>query len=288
MSAKIIDGKIRSAEIRKNLAVKTAKLFKERGIKPCLAVILVGHDNASTIYVRNKVKACGEVGFLSIQKSFPKDVSQAELLDTIVKLNQDDSVDGVLIQLPLPHHIDDQTVIESIDPRKDVDGFHLVNVGALMTGHPRLISCTPKGVIELATNHGTRSLKGWHAVIVGRSNIVGKPLAMLLLAEHCTVSICHSKTRDLASMTTKADLLIAAAGQPDLITKGMVKPGAIVIDVGINRDEQGTLCGDVDFNSVREVAGEITPVPGGVGPMTIAMLLSNTFQIAERRKNESS
>ncbi|MDP3032808.1 MAG: bifunctional methylenetetrahydrofolate dehydrogenase/methenyltetrahydrofolate cyclohydrolase FolD, partial [Rhodocyclaceae bacterium] len=258
-----------------------AALKATQNIVPCLAVILVGEDPASAVYVRNKVAACEKAGFRSIKESYPPNVEPIVVLGKIAALNADPSVHGILVQLPLPRQFDAAAVLEAISPEKDVDGFHAENVGALMQGNPRFVPCTPCGVMKMLASENV-PLKGAEAVIVGRSNIVGKPMAMLLLAESCTVTICHSRTRDLAFHTRRADILVAAVGQPKMITGDMIKPGATVIDVGINRTPEGKLCGDVDFESAKEVAGLITPVPGGVGPMTITMLLANTLEAAER------
>jgi len=281
MSAQLLDGNALSAEIRAGLAVRAAALAA-RGVTPCLAVILAGEDPASSVYVRNKVNACEKAGVRSLKDVYPADVDPAVVFARISELNADPSVHGILVQLPLPKQFDAQAVLEAIDPEKDVDGFHAENVGALMQGKPRFIPCTPYGVMEMLKSRNV-PLKGAEAVIVGRSNIVGKPMAMLLLAAGCTVTVCHSQTRDLAFHTRRADILVAAVGRAKMITGDMIKPGATVIDVGINRLPDGKLCGDVDFASAREVAGIITPVPGGVGPMTITMLLANTIEAAERR-----
>ncbi len=281
MSAQLIDGNALSASIRAGLAARAAALT-ERGVTPCLAVILVGEDPASSVYVRNKVAACEKAGVRSLKDVYPAEVDPAVVFARISELNADPDVHGILVQLPLPKRFDAEAVLEAIDPEKDVDGFHAENVGALMQGKPRFIPCTPYGVMEMLKSRGV-TLKGAEAVIVGRSNIVGKPMAMLLLAAGCTVTVCHSQTRDLAFHTRRADILVAAVGRARMITGDMVKPGATVIDVGINRLPDGKLCGDVDFASASAVAGIITPVPGGVGPMTITMLLANTIEAAERR-----
>ena len=281
MGAQLLDGNALSASIRADLATRAAALAA-RGVTPCLAVILVGEDPASSVYVRNKVAACEKVGVRSLKDVYPAEVDPAVVFARIAELNADPSVDGILVQLPLPKRFDAEAVLEAIDPEKDVDGFHAENVGALMQGKPRFIPCTPYGVMEMLKSRGV-ALKGAEAVIVGRSNIVGKPMAMLLLAAGCTVTVCHSQTRDLAFHTRRADILVAAVGRARMITGDMVKPGATVIDVGINRLPDGKLCGDVDFAQAKEVAGIITPVPGGVGPMTITMLLANTIEAAERR-----
>ena len=281
MSAQLIDGNALSASIRAGLAARAAALT-ERGVTPCLAVILVGEDPASSVYVRNKVAACEKAGVRSLKDVYPAEVDPAVVFARISELNADPDVHGILVQLPLPRRFDAEAVLEAIDPEKDVDGFHAENVGALMQGKPRFIPCTPYGVMEMLKSRGV-TLKGAEVVIVGRSNIVGKPMAMLLLAAGCTVTVCHSQTRDLAFHTRRADILVAAVGRARMITGDMVKPGATVIDVGINRLPDGKLCGDVDFASASAVAGIITPVPGGVGPMTITMLLANTIEAAERK-----
>lgn len=283
MSARILDGNALSAAVRSRLAERAAALTA-RGVKPCLAVILVGANPASAVYVRNKVKACETAGLRSLKDEYPEDVEPHVVLDRIAALNADATVHGILVQLPLPPQFDSAAVLEAIDPRKDVDGFHAENVGALMQGSPRFIPCTPYGVMEMLKSEKV-PLKGAEAVVVGRSNIVGKPMAMLLLREGATVTLCHSQTRDLAFHTRRADILVAAVGKPGMITGDMVKPGAVVIDVGINRlpaEQGGKLAGDVDFEAVKKVASLITPVPGGVGPMTITMLLANTIESAER------
>jgi len=281
MTAQLIDGNALSKTLRADVARRAAAL-KARGVVPGLAVILVGDNPASQVYVRNKVKACEDNGLHSVLQRHDASLSEAALLARIDALNRDPSIHGILVQLPLPPHIDAQRVIEAISPAKDVDGFHVASAGALMTGQPGFLPCTPYGVMRLLEHVGAR-LAGAEAVVVGRSNIVGKPQALLLLQADATVTICHSRSRDLAAHTRRADVLIAAAGRVRMITGDMVKPGAIVIDVGMNRDETGKLCGDVDFESVREVASAITPVPGGVGPMTRAMLLVNTLEAAERK-----
>jgi methylenetetrahydrofolate dehydrogenase (NADP+) / methenyltetrahydrofolate cyclohydrolase len=281
MTARIIDGNALSAKVRELLATSAAGLKAAHGITPCLAVILVGEDAASQVYVRNKVAACEKAGFRSIKQTYPVNVEPVTVLAKIAELNADPSVHGILVQLPLPKHFDSEAVLEAISPDKDVDGFHAENVGALMQGNPRFIPCTPYGVMRMLESEKV-PLKGAEAVIVGRSNIVGKPMAMLLLAQSCTVTVCHSQSKDLAFHTRRADILVAAVGKAKMITGDMIKPGATVIDVGINRQADGKLCGDVDFESAKEVAGLITPVPGGVGPMTITMLLANTLESAER------
>ncbi len=281
MTARILDGNALAAKVREHLAAHAAALKAAHGVTPCLAVILVGEDPASGVYVRNKVAACEKAGFRSIRETYPANVEPVVVLAKIAELNADPAVHGILVQLPLPRHFDAEAVLEAIAPQKDVDGFHAENVGALMQGNPRFIPCTPYGVMKMLESEDV-PLQGAEAVIVGRSNIVGKPMAMLLLARSCTVTICHSQSRDLAFHTRRADILVAAVGRAKMITGDMIKPGATVIDVGINRQADGKLCGDVDFASAKEVAGWITPVPGGVGPMTITMLLANTLESAER------
>jgi methylenetetrahydrofolate dehydrogenase (NADP+)/methenyltetrahydrofolate cyclohydrolase len=280
MSAQIIDGNALAKKIRIEIATRTASLVA-KGIKPGLAVLLVGEDPASQVYVRNKVKACEDVGMHSILERHPADLSEEKLLQRIDELNQDKSIHGILVQLPLPKHIDSHRVIESIAPEKDVDGFHVANAGALMIGAPLFRPCTPYGCMKMLESIDY-PIRGARAVVIGASNIVGKPMAMLLLQAGATVTICNSKTRDLSAHTKEADILVVATGKPKMITADMVKPGAVVIDVGINRLPDGKLCGDVDFESVQSVASAITPVPGGVGPMTITMLLLNTLEAAER------
>jgi methylenetetrahydrofolate dehydrogenase (NADP+)/methenyltetrahydrofolate cyclohydrolase len=282
MTAQLIDGLALAQQTRAQVAQRAAAFEQKSGRKAGLTVILVGENPASQVYVRNKVKACEAAGMRSDLIVLPADTTQAALLTKIDQLNADDSVDGILVQLPLPAQIDSHRVIEAIAADKDVDGFHVANAGALMTGAPQFRPCTPYGVMKMLESIDT-PIRGAHAVIVGASNIVGKPMAMLLLAAGATVTICNSKTRDLPAMTRQADILVAAVGRPKLIDASMVKPGAVVIDVGINRLDDGKLAGDVDFESVKTVAGAITPVPGGVGPMTIAMLLVNTMESAERK-----
>ena len=282
MTAQLIDGLALAQQTRAQVAQRAAAFEQKSGRKAGLTVILVGENPASQVYVRNKVKACEAAGMKSDLIVLPADTSQAALLTKIDQLNADDSVDGILVQLPLPAQIDSHRVIEAIAADKDVDGFHVANAGALMTGAPQFRPCTPYGVMKMLESINT-PIRGAHAVIVGASNIVGKPMAMLLLAAGATVTLCNSKTRDLPAMTRQADILVAAVGRPKLIDAAMVKPGAVVIDIGINRLDDGKLAGDVDFESVKTVAGAITPVPGGVGPMTIAMLLVNTMESAERR-----
>lgn len=280
MTATIIDGNAIAHKVR-NEWKQRADLLKEKGIMPGLAVIIVGDNPASKVYVRNKIKACREVGLHSDVHEFPADMSEAKLLSCIQRLNASHEIHGILVQLPLPDHIDKDKVLEAISVDKDVDGFHLYNIGALVTGNTVFPPCTPYGV-QCLLEHMDIPMEGSNAVIVGRSNIVGKPMAMLLLQKNATVSICTSKTRDLKYFTSMADILVVATGRPGLITADMVKPGAAVIDVGINRLADGRLVGDVDFEGVKEVAGYITPVPGGVGPMTITMLVANTIAAAER------
>jgi methylenetetrahydrofolate dehydrogenase (NADP+)/methenyltetrahydrofolate cyclohydrolase len=280
MTAQIIDGIAISKHVRTSVAERTRAL-QQHGVTPGLAVLLVGDNPASQVYVRNKVRACHEVGFHSVLEQYPQTLSEAELLERIAVLNADPSIHGILVQLPLPAHIDEHKVIEAIAPSKDVDGFHVANAGALLTGLPGFLPCTPHGVMKMLESIGYE-LRGKHAVVIGRSNIVGKPMALLLLQQHATVTICHSATPDLKAMTLQADVLVAAVGKQGLVTADMVKPGAVVIDVGMNRTTEGKLCGDVDYAGVSTVAGWITPVPGGVGPMTITMLLVNTLQAAER------
>ncbi len=280
MSAVILDGKALAARITDELKERAARLA-EHSRKPGLAVILVGDDPASNIYVRNKIRACEKVGIESLEYRLPASTSEEALLAQIRELNENPAVDGILVQLPLPAHISSEKVIATISPEKDVDGFHVQSAGALMTGRRGFLPCTPYGVMKIIDSAGY-DLKGKHAVVVGRSNIVGKPQALLLLSRHATVTITHSKTPDLAAFLKQADVVVAAVGRAKLITGDMLKPGALVIDVGMNRDENGKLCGDVDFESAREVAGWITPVPGGVGPMTIAMLMTNTVEAAEK------
>lgn len=287
MTAIRIDGNVLAAKVRDRIAADVAAL-KARGVTPGLAVVLVGEDPASQVYVRNKVAACGKVGMHSVMHRLPAATTEAELLALIDALNADATIHGILVQLPLPKHIEEKKVLAAVAAHKDVDGFHAENVGALMIGEPRFVSCTPAGCMEMLRDIGMSNLRGKHAVVVGRSNIVGKPMAMLLLHANATVTICHSGTSDLAAQCRQADVLVAAVGKPRFITADMVKPGAVVIDVGINRlpdtDPKlpGKLVGDVDFDAVNEVAGYLTPVPGGVGPMTITMLLQNTLVAAGR------
>lgn len=274
-----IDGKAVAAKIRAQVA-QDVEALKARGICPGMAVVLVGDDLASKIYVNNKKKACAETGIYSEEHLLPAETTQEELLALIEKLNADEKIHGILVQSPLPKHLDEKLVVEHIDPRKDVDAFHAYNVGKIMIGDFTFLPCTPAGVIELIRSTGV-PIEGKNCVVVGRSNIVGKPMAMLLLHNNGTVTICHSRTKNLAEICRGADILVAAVGKPKFITADMVKPGAVVIDVGMDRDENGKLCGDVDFDAVEPIASYITPVPGGVGPMTIAMLMKNAVRAAE-------
>ena len=278
--AKLISGKAVSAALRTQIREETAALRENHGIHPGLVVVLVGNDPASQIYVRNKQKACEEVGFRAFEYRLNENSTQEQLLDLIRVLNKDDKVHGILVQLPLPKHIDEQTVILTIAPEKDVDAFHPMNVGRIMIGNYEFLPCTPAGVMELIDSTGV-DLNGANCVVVGRSNIVGKPMAMLLLHRNATVTICHSRTRNLAEVCAGADILVSAVGKPHFIRADMVKDGAVVIDVGMNHDENGKLCGDVEFAEVEPKASYITPVPGGVGPMTITMLLKNTLHAAK-------
>ncbi|NLY74710.1 MAG: bifunctional methylenetetrahydrofolate dehydrogenase/methenyltetrahydrofolate cyclohydrolase FolD [Firmicutes bacterium] len=282
MSAKIIDGKAVAARICEELKAKVAELTAA-GKQPGLAVVIVGDNPASRVYVNNKKKKCAELGIYSEEHALPESVTEAELLDLIDRLNRDPKIHGILVQLPLPGNLNEQLILDRISPAKDVDGFHPVNVGRMLIGLPGFLPCTPAGVMELIKETGM-VLAGKECVVVGRSNIVGKPQAILLLREHGTVTICHSRTKDLGAVCRRADILVAAVGKAELITGEMVKPGAVVIDVGINRNAAGKLVGDVHFDSVSQVAGWITPVPGGVGPMTIAMLMRNTVQSAEQSR----
>jgi methylenetetrahydrofolate dehydrogenase (NADP+)/methenyltetrahydrofolate cyclohydrolase len=276
----IIDGKALAAKIRGEVKEKVARLASH-GVRPGLAVILAGDDPASKVYVRNKVRACEETGVRSFFIEYPASVSERELVERVSSLNADPAVHGILVQLPLPKGIDAERVLETVSPEKDVDGFHLHNLGALLAGRPGIVPCTPAGVMRLIQHAGV-ALAGKHAVVIGRSNIVGKPLALLLLQQNASVTVCHSKTADLGALTRQADVLVAAVGRAKMVTAAMVKPGACVIDVGVNRLPDGALAGDVDFQPVEAVAGSITPVPGGVGPMTIAMLLENCVNVASR------
>ncbi|AEF89828.1 Bifunctional protein folD [Delftia sp. Cs1-4] len=281
MTAQLIDGNALSRQLRAEVAQRATAL-KARGTTPGLAVVLVGDNPASQVYVRNKVKACEDAGFHSVLEKYDASMTEAELLARVEALNNDPSIHGILVQLPLPAHIDDHKVIETISPLKDVDGFHVASAGALMVGEVGFKACTPYGCMKMLESIGMKDLRGKHAVVIGRSNIVGKPMAMMLLAANATVTICHSGTADLAAMTRQADIVVAAVGKRNVLTADMCKPGAVVIDVGMNRNDEGKLCGDVDFDGVKEVADFITPVPGGVGPMTITMLLVNTMEAAER------
>jgi len=280
----IIDGNKIAQDIRSEVRQKTLELRQQRNITPGLAVVLVGDDPASQVYVGRKAKACAEVGFLSREYKLPAETEEKKLLKIIKKLNKDELVHGILVQLPLPKHISTENIIAAINPDKDVDGFHPYNVGGLVTGTPLFVPCTPRGIMELISRSGI-DLTGKEAVVVGRSNIVGKPMAFLLLAQNATVTMCHSRTKDLPSVTRRADVLIAAIGKPRMIKADMVKEGAVIIDVGVNRLENGKLAGDVDFDEVAPRASYITPVPGGVGPMTIAMLMKNTLDAARRSIN---
>jgi methylenetetrahydrofolate dehydrogenase (NADP+)/methenyltetrahydrofolate cyclohydrolase len=275
----IIDGNKIAADIRKEVKTQAMELKEKEGVVPGLAVVLVGEAPASLVYVKRKGIACAEVGFLSREYRLPSDAKEKDLLEVIAGLNSEKEIHGILVQLPLPIHINPDTIIEAIDFRKDVDGFHPYNMGRLLAGNPAHVACTPKGIVELIKRSGI-TIEGKEAVIVGRSNIVGKPLALLLLAHHATVTVCHTRTIHLSEITKRADILVAAVGKPEMIKADMVKAGAVVIDVGVNRLDDGRLAGDVDFTEVAEKASYITPVPGGVGPMTIAMLLKNTLDAA--------
>jgi methylenetetrahydrofolate dehydrogenase (NADP+)/methenyltetrahydrofolate cyclohydrolase len=282
-TAQLIDGNALAAQLRGDVATRAATL-KARGVTAGLAVVLVGENPASQVYVRNKVKACHDAGLHSVLERYPAEMTESELLARIDTLNHDDNIHGILVQLPLPSHIDANKVIEAISPAKDVDGFHVASAGALMVGQPGFWPCTPYGCMKMLESIGY-SLRGKHAVVIGRSNIVGKPMALMLLQQNATVTVCHSATANLKAMTLQADVIVAAVGKRNVLTADMVKPGAVVIDVGMNRNDEGKLCGDVDFAGVSRVAGYITPVPGGVGPMTITMLLVNTMEAAEREAN---
>ena len=284
MTAQLIDGNALSKQLRAQVAADTAQL-KAQGLTPGLAVVLVGDNPASQVYVRNKVKACEEAGLHSVLEKYDASMSEADLLARVEALNNDASIHGILVQLPLPAHIDAQKVIEAISPAKDVDGFHIASAGALMTGMPGFWPCTPYGCMKMLESIGY-DLKGKHAVVIGRSNIVGKPMALMLLQKDATVTVAHSRTQNLKVLTLQADVIVAAVGKRNVLTADMVKPGAVVLDVGMNRNDEGKLCGDVDFDGVKEVAGYITPVPGGVGPMTITMLLVNTLESAQRALSE--
>ena len=279
MSAQIIDGNALSKQLRADVAQRAAAL-RARGITPGLAVLMVGDSTASQVYVRKKIKACEDNGLHSVLEKYDATLSEADLLVRVAALNNDPAIHGILVQLPLPAHIDAHKVIEAISPAKDVDGFHISSAGALMVGQPGFWPCTPYGCMKMLESIAY-DLRGKHAVVIGRSNIVGKPMALMLLQKNATVTVCHSATADLKAMTLQADVIVAAVGKRHVLTADMVKPGAVVIDVGMNRNDEGKLCGDVDFDGVSEVAGYITPVPGGVGPMTITMLLVNTLEAAE-------
>ena len=280
MTAQLIDGNQLSKKLRAEVAARVQAL-KAKGTTPGLAVVLVGDNPASQVYVRNKVKACEDAGLHSVLEKYDATMTESDLLARVEGLNQDPSIHGILVQLPLPAHIDGQKVIEAISPAKDVDGFHIASAGALMTGMPGFWPCTPYGCMMMLESIDY-DLKGKHAVVIGRSNIVGKPMALMLLQKNATVTICHSATPDLKAMTLQADVIVAAVGKRNVLTVDMVKPGAVVLDVGMNRNDEGKLCGDVDFDGVKEVASHITPVPGGVGPMTITMLLANTLDSAQQ------
>jgi len=282
--AEIISGKLVSAEVRKNLTSEISNFIKDTGVTPGLAVILVGNNPASAVYVRNKHKACLEVGINSIEITMPEETTEDELLNKIDELNADPAVHGILVQLPLPKHISEDKVINRILPSKDVDAFHPTNVGKIVSGKYDFIPCTPAGIMELLHYYNVE-ISGKECVVIGRSNIVGKPMALLLLAENGTVTVCHSRTKELSEVAKRADILVVAIGKPNFVTKDMVKPGAVVVDVGINRLENGKLCGDVDFEAVEPICSMITPVPGGVGPMTITMLLKNTLTAAKKHNN---
>jgi len=279
-TAQIIDGIALSKQLRADVA-RRVKTLKAQGITPGLAVILVGENPASQVYVRNKVKGCEDCGFHSVLEKYDADMPEAALLERIDALNKDPAIHGILVQLPVPKHIDANKIIEAISPLKDVDGFHVASAGALMTGMPGFWPCTPYGCMKMLESIGY-NLRGKHAVVIGRSNIVGKPMALMLLQKNATVTVCHSATVNLKALTLQADVIVAAVGKRNVLTADMVKPGAVVLDVGMNRNDEGKLCGDVDFVAVKAVAGYITPVPGGVGPMTITMLLVNTLEAAER------
>jgi len=278
--ANIIDGKLVTAEVRKKTAAEIAEFKEKYGVTPGLAVILVGNDPASAVYVRNKHKGCVEVGINSYEIKMPEETTEEELLSEIARLNSDENVHGILVQLPLPKHISEERVLNSISPKKDVDAFHPENVGKIMLGKYAFLPCTPAGIMELLAFYNV-DIEGKECVVLGRSNIVGKPMSQLLLAKNGTVTVCHSRTKNLADVTKRADILVVAIGKAKFVGKEMVKPGAVVIDVGINRMPDGKLCGDVDFEAVSDVASMITPVPGGVGPMTITMLLKNTLTAAK-------
>lgn len=285
MTAQIIDGKSIALRLRETIAEEVKELARTLGRAPGLAVIRVGDDPASEVYVRNKRRTAEKAGVRAWEYALPGDTPRGRLLDKIAELNEDDAVDGILVQLPLPGHLDEYEIVAAVSPAKDVDGFHAISVGRLWQGRPGLVPCTPLGVMRLLEESGVDPA-GKRAVVVGRSQIVGRPMAALLLAADATVTICHSRTRDLAAVCREAEILVAAVGRPQFVRRDWVKPGAVVIDVGINRLDDGSLVGDVDFDAVRDVAGHITPVPGGVGPMTIAMLLANTLQAALNRMRE--
>ncbi|MBQ8349856.1 MAG: bifunctional methylenetetrahydrofolate dehydrogenase/methenyltetrahydrofolate cyclohydrolase FolD [Ruminococcus sp.] len=287
MMAQIIDGKAVSASVKQEVAEEAARLKEEMGLKIGLAVVIVGNNPASRVYVNNKKKACEAVGFNSYEYALDENTTQEQLLDLINVLNRDDKVNGILVQLPLPSHINEKTVIEAISPAKDVDAFHAVNVGKIMIGEYAFLPCTPAGVMRLIESTGT-DITGKNCVVIGRSNIVGKPMAMLLLHQNGTVTICHSKTKNLKEICLNADILVAAVGKANFVTGDMIKEGAVVIDVGMNRLENGKLCGDVEFESAEKKASYITPVPGGVGPMTIAMLMKNTLTAAIQQAGKKS
>ena len=278
--AERIDGKAVAAAVRQEVAQEVLRLKEEKGLQPGIAVVIVGDDSASRIYVNNKKKACSEVGIYSEEYALPASTTQEELTDLIHQLNENPAIHGILVQSPLPKGLDEKAVVENIDPKKDVDAFHALNVGKIMIGDFEFLPCTPAGVIELLDRYGV-AIEGKRCVVIGRSNIVGKPMAMLLLHRNGTVTICHSRTKNLAEIYREADILVAAVGKAKFVTKDMVKPGAVVIDVGMNRNENGKLCGDVDFDEVEPLASYITPVPGGVGPMTIAMLMKNVVSAAK-------
>jgi methylenetetrahydrofolate dehydrogenase (NADP+)/methenyltetrahydrofolate cyclohydrolase len=286
MTAQLIDGVALSARLRAEVATRIGAL-KAHGLTPGLAVILVGDDPASAVYVRNKVKACADTGVHSVFEKYEASLTQAQLLDRIAALNADPAVHGILVQMPLPRHINPHKVIEAISTRKDVDGYATLSAGELMTGQPGFRPCTPYGCMKLIESTGIE-LRGKHAVVIGRSNTVGKPMALLLLQANATVTVCHSATADIGHHTRQADVIVAAVGKRNVLTADMVKPGAVVIDVGMNRNDEGKLCGDVDFAGVKEIASYITPVPGGVGPMTITMLLVNTLEAAGRAAQASA
>ncbi len=283
--AERIDGKMISEQVRAEIAAETAAWVEKTGVRPGLAVVIVGSDPASCVYVRNKARACEQVGFYSETHELPEETTQEQLLALVDRLNRDEKIHGILVQSPLPKHLNEEEVVLNIDPSKDVDAFHPYNVGKIMIGNHAFLPCTPAGVMELLRRYGI-DVSGKECVVVGRSNIVGKPMAMLLLQANGTVTICHSRTKDLAAVCRRADILVCAIGKPRFFTADMVKPGAVVIDVGINRGEDGKLCGDVDFEAVEPIASYITPVPGGVGPMTITMLLRNTLTAVQNRYNK--